>query len=289
MRLLIANALVAFGTLELAQVPQTPTESKDMKQQTGESPNDLLSKEEQLKFIKNHEEYKAGVLRGQAQAEKQLELNEATFFTDDPDPNLFSESLQRDTGLYYTCIHGRAFADDELAGRIEGHNARILESIRINGPPKNSFKLWEKELFGLENYFENQIHSDKPIRLIVGGEGTTSPDKKQVVKLVNLVIDINGKPTQTTHLRVGNVDVRVSTVVNQLEIADLVWGPTGSNFAVLKYKAVDHVGMDYTAIDLRTPRRMRSEWKLDKKQIETPPTKKTTSPLPPVPKKFMLH
>ena len=74
--------------------------------------------------------------------------------------------------------------DDDIVGRVEGHNARVVKHVRGHGPPKNSFKPWEKELFALKDYFEDRCRTERPIRLTAGSQAVASPDGEYAIKLV---------------------------------------------------------------------------------------------------------
>ena len=111
-----------------------------------------------LDSLKKSDEYKAAYKQGQTEADRELADQVATIYTYGLG-DLF-ENLDRETGLPYDgfgCV-----VDDKILGRTDGHNDRIMESIKANGLPKGSFKRWEKELFGLEDYVESRRNATNP-------------------------------------------------------------------------------------------------------------------------------
>ncbi len=201
------------------------------------------------------------VARGRAEADTQLGLDKASIweYGQIEIERLLFESLDRATGLYFSSFG--CVIDDEIVGRVEGHNARIAEYIQGNGPPKNSFKPWEKELFGLKEYFESRCRSDKPIRLIVGGPLVVSPDREFAVKLVKRPDrTFDGLPTESTWIVVGDQDIESKrTGIWKTTDADFFWGPKGSWFAVLRGRDKPSEKMEYMALDLRDVRTIRRE------------------------------
>jgi hypothetical protein len=180
------------------------------------------------------------------------------------------DPIDRETGLYHVgfgCV-----IDDEIIGRVEGHNARIAEYVRDHGPPKNSFKPWEKELFELKEYFEGRSRTEKPIRITVGGPEARSPDGRFVFKLVKRPFKYPAPPTASGEfpkgevteifpcLLVGDLDDEASRIYFPREDAELFWGPKGSWFAVLRCRNRQGHGMDYIAIDLHGLRTIREEF-----------------------------
>jgi len=200
------------------------------------------------------------VAKGCAEADTELKSGEASIWTYGllDTKLLFFESLDRETGLYITwfgCV-----TDDELVGRVEGHNARIAKYVRGHGPPKNSFKPWEKELFGLKEYFESRCRTGKPTRLTVGGPAVVSPDGEYAVKLVRRPDRTLEGPTESTWIVVGEQDVESKRTSLWMRDAQLFWGPKGSWFAVIRggSRTGDH--KDYMAADLRRVRKIRLEF-----------------------------
>ncbi len=109
---------------------------------------DLVADSIPITDLKKHAE---GVAKGRAKAEEDLNSNKASIVS--YGMSAF-DTLDRETGLYrwsFGCV-----IDDEIEGHVEGYNARVSEFIRDHGLPKNSFKPWEKELFGLADYFEKR-------------------------------------------------------------------------------------------------------------------------------------
>jgi hypothetical protein len=277
----ILAALVTLGTLGLVQSPD-PSPSKNSQKQDARPQSNRSRSDFPRSMIDDPKKFEAAIPKGRAEAEKQLELNQAKIWTLGLNPDMFSESLDRETGLYLALVPGRKSDDDDILGRLEGHNARIREHIRDHGLPKNSFKPWENELFDLKKYFTDRISIDKPIRLIVGGPEATSPGGKHVVKLVNRLEEGTpySKPKEATYIQVGKAEVKVSNQVDRLDFVELVWGPVDSWFAVLKYRGLNSDQMDYIAIDLRSVRRIRTEWNVGKEDAVKRPMRIPPDPIP---------
>jgi hypothetical protein len=211
---------------------------------------------------RDSKEFLAGVTRGRAEADEEIHSNRATRWNSGMFISI--DMIDRETGLYHSgfgCV-----VDDEILGRVEGHNARIAEYIRDHGLPKNSFKPWEKELFGLKEYFEGRSRTDKPIRMTVDGPPARSPDGQFVVRLVERPFKYPGKrPTDdwltkiSPCLVVNDLDDEANRIYFPREDAELYWGPKGSWFAVLRSRSRRGNGMDYFAIDLRGMRCIREE------------------------------
>lgn len=211
---------------------------------------------------KETEAYKAAVAKGRAEAEAELKSGEASIWTyGHPGERLFSP-LDPETGLLFSSFG--CVIDDELVGRVKGHNARIAEYIRDHGPPPNSFKPWQKELFGLNEYFENRCRTEQPIPMIVGGKAVVSPDGKYTVRVVKVPGRTpEGKPTESSWLVIGEEDVESNRAPLLISDAELLWGPKGSWFAVLRGKCRMGDQKDYMAVDLRSVRTIRLEFGKD--------------------------
>jgi hypothetical protein len=212
-----------------------------------------------LRGTKKHDE--AAVAKGRAEADAELNSGKASIWVYGhiPIEQLFFEHLDRETGLYHSgfgCV-----VDGEIIGRVEGHNARIAEHIRKHGPPKNSFKPWEKELFGLKEYFESRCRTGAPTRLTVGGPAAISPDKGYTVKLVKRPDKtLEGQPTESTWIVVGDQDIESRRTSLWMKDAELFWGPKASWFAVLRGASRTDDGQDYMALDVREARTIRVEF-----------------------------
>ncbi len=201
----------------------------------------------------------AAVAKGRAEADAELKSGGASVWTYGHNLQLFFEPLDRETGLFYSSFG--CVIDDELVGRVKGHNARIAEYVRDNGPPKNSLKPWEKELFGLKEYFESRCRTGAATRLTFGGPAAVSPDPGYAVKLVKRPDKtLEGKSTESTWIVVGDQDIESKRTSLWMKDAELVWGPKGSWFAVLRGASRTHDGQDYMALDLRRVRTIRWEF-----------------------------
>jgi hypothetical protein len=202
-------------------------------------------------------EYQAAYKQGREEADRELRDHEVTIYFWGLPESLF-DHLDKETGLPY-CWFG-CKGDDKLEGRVDGHNDRITEHIKANGLPKESFKPWEKELFGLQDYFESRRKHEKPEILAADGPALKSPDGtcslKPVVKqntneglvVKTLALEVSGNAQKPREIWLfANADVKT----------ELFWGPKGSGFAVV----ASHLSgcQTYMAINLRRARWLRIE------------------------------
>jgi hypothetical protein len=268
--------LATFAALTTAQTPDKPPAPKDSKAPaTPSTPTVPADPDSQDPFGQvDPKVHAAAVAKGRAEAEEELKENKARIWTFGLNHSLLVEHLDRESGLYYSSFG--CVIDDDIVGRVKGHNARIAESIRDNGVPKNSFKPWDKELFGLAQYFEIRSRTEKPVRLTMNGPSARSPDGKFVVKLVkhDLLHELseppaaNGEPPAkpdetikpTPFLLVGEQDVQANWIWFFGEEPELVWGPKDSWFAVLRVKSRTGDVPDFVAVDLRGKREIRHEF-----------------------------
>ena len=170
----------------------------------------------------------------------------------------FFENMDPETGLPYAqfgCV-----VDDRLLGRCSGHNDRIKESIARNGLPGNSFKRWEKALFGLQDYVEAQEKTQPAHRLIPGGPALIAPDGSTLIRPVESSFrKDDGSQGTTLGLIISGLKVEREPypVLGSQAEAELTRGPARSKFAVLRYRLGDRTY--YEAIDLIRGRSLRME------------------------------
>ncbi len=120
--------------------------------------------------------------------------------------------------------------------RVHGHNLRVAQYIRWHGLPKNSFKRWEKELFDLANYFDTQSRIETPKRLCAGGTVLVAPDGKTRVEPLSRRGDDGSVSEYALDLVISAGDDVVGKPCVRSEKGDseLVWGPPGSRFVVVR-------------------------------------------------------
>jgi hypothetical protein len=171
--------------------------------------------------------------------------------------------IDRDTGLLVTWIRGTAGQVQE-AERITGHNDHVAEYIRSNALPKNSLKPWEEELFNLARFFDDRSQHDAPTRLLAGGAAVVSPDGRNSVRLVRGVLEVEGGlPFVCLEIAADRGVLKSASfprLVDTDDDIDLLWGPDGSRFVVIRSRAVGTE--NYVACDLRTGRSFRDEWRV---------------------------
>jgi hypothetical protein len=234
---------------------------------------------------RNTKEFAAGVTRGRTEADEDIKLNKARLVNLGLFIFISLDRIDRETGLYHSgfgCV-----VDDEIRGQVEGYNARVREYIRDHGPPKNSFKPWEKELFGLKTYFEDRARTEKPIRLTAGAGAVSSPDGKYKVWLTNEPGDNGfGRPIRVISLIIDEKDEKPTSTHTLISDPELLWPPKDAWFAVLKGRSWSDGRLEYTAIDLREKRQIRSEREPLKKDESgksegMPPVPGKSLPMPP--------
>lgn len=218
----------------------------------------MVRGQDPLAALRNTEEYRAAYKEGRAEADRQLKDQSPTIDGAGLAESLF-ENLDRETGLPYRnfgCV-----VDARIEGRIDGHNDRINESIKANGLPKGSFKPWEKELFGLQEYVASRRKQEQPEILKAGGPARKSPDgpctirpvveetewRDKVLKWLAIEVDGDGRPPR-----------RINLIVRADETVELFWGPKGSGFAVVSTRLGNDNG--FVALDLRRGGLLRAEF-----------------------------
>jgi hypothetical protein len=195
-------------------------------------------------------QYRAAYLQGRAEAEAQLKAGKATLYTSGA--GMMAEYLDFETGLHRQYIGG-CMPDATIVGRMDGHNQRIEESIKTRGLPANSFKRWEEELSDLPGYFALRSCSEPPRRLFPGGAALRSPDGAFTVRAVDWPIAMaDGSRGGGLGIVVGRPGFErpPAHVYGDGGCSELVWGPEGSGFAVIRCRRPDRDG--YIALDLRT-------------------------------------
>lgn len=217
----------------------------------------------EVRLIGDSDEYRAGYRQGVEEAKKELESGVATFYTCGLQLGL--EHLDRETGIPIRPIAGCG-VDDEILGRSFGHNKTLSDSMKLRGLPANSFKRWEKELFGLEAYFIARSKQQAPVRPKAGGPVLKSPDGKFTITPVRSEYKRqDGSTGNVFALIVGGDGVKPSTVNVWWDDVDLVWGPNGSRFAVLRN--VQKEWDKYDALDLQ-----RGEWLRQEMHLKNAPS-----------------
>ena len=194
-------------------------------------------------------EYRVAYRAGREEAGVQLEEDGATLYTYGAGMTL--ERVDRETGLPMEWIGGCAIGPT-LFGRIAGHNDRVKEHVKVHGLPAGSFKRWDRELFDLKGYFAHQIESEEPHRLAAGGPPLKSPDGEFTIRpVVSMIVKPDGSREDRVGIAaVGPAPARpVADVFFDEGRSELVWGPKGSGFAVIRCRRSDHDR--YMALDLK--------------------------------------
>jgi len=164
--------------------------------------------------------------------------------------------IDQDTGLPLSHVLGCVIYEGDRE-RVQGHNDHVAQYIRWHGLPKNTLKPWEEELFQLKRFFDVRWRTDAPKRLLAGGPAVVSPDGKNSVRLVAGVRK-DGSPDDSLKVVIatGNVVLDDWYVFFKGD-SDLLWGPEGSRFVVIR--SISEKSEHYQAYDLRTGRPLREE------------------------------
>jgi len=166
--------------------------------------------------------------------------------------------VDRDTGLLIT-HRDTCFTNEYDRERNQGHNDHIAQYIRWHGLPRNTLKPWEKELFHLKQWFDETSQTVAPTRLVAGGQAVVSPDGRNSVRPV-LAVNDDGSPDNDSLkvvIAAGNVVLDDWYARAHEGESDLLWGPDGSRFVVIR--SITTRGEEFQAFDLRTGRQLRQE------------------------------
>ena len=196
--------------------------------------------------------FQAAFQQGVAEAEKELAEGRATAYTFGLGMAL--DNLDCETGLPYKAIAG-CVIDESILGRTEGHASRIRQAFKAGQIPANSLKAWEKELFNLKAFFEAESASRKPQPLEPNGAWVESPsgDALRVateMKVIgdrphtNLTVEVRSGGKTSEPLWLWADAAGTSTF-------DVLWGPPGSGFAVVREIDPHARPVSYTAVDVR--------------------------------------
>jgi hypothetical protein len=226
------------------------------------------------------EEYRSAYQQGRDEADKEVSNGVATLYSFGL--RLSLDFVDRETGLPIDAIAG-CVVDDSILGRALGHNERIREHIKAHGLPANSFKPWEKQLFGLKEYVGVQ-EKVKPIELVLGGPTVKSPDGKYAIRPVHGHLpnrDGRTRDCLAIIISVDGVSLKELLMIHPDKVS-LVWGPPASRFAVVYVRDPEYE--EYAAIDLQRGRFLREEFDRKEKRhrafgTEQPPTEKGSSKL----------
>jgi hypothetical protein len=195
--------------------------------------------------------------RGAAEADAEIRRGEASIYTwgttDQP-----LEFLDRGTGLPIKVIAGCVISEENIE-RAKGHDDRIRRYVAEKGPPDNSFKRWEKDLFDLKRYYEVRMETETPLRLILGRPAVKSSDGKYAVRLVRKLPELGeGLEKMCVIITVSQADHEALPVFHgKAANIDAIWGPKRSNFIVVRCEREDN-SFCFIAVDLRRGKMLRA-------------------------------
>jgi hypothetical protein len=158
--------------------------------------------------------------------------------------------VDRDTGLPIRLTTGCVIGPGDRE-RVHGHNDHIQQYIRWHGLPGNTLKPWLNHLLDLKRFFDEQSHAEAPRRLFPGGSAVVSPDGTNSVRPIAGVKD-DGSPSDSLKVIIAEGDLVLGDWYVRIGKgdSDLVWGPEGSRFAVVR--SISEKTESYEAYDLRT-------------------------------------
>ena len=207
-------------------------------------------------FPRDEAQYQKGFKAGVEEANQELARGNATIYG--YGLKMAVENIDRATGLptrEFGCV-----VDDELLGRTTGHNDRIHQSIKENGLPANSLQRWDKELFGLKDYFDGQLKGNRSHPLIPGGPAIGGPDGTTTIRPVTIAgRNRDGTPSSTLGIVIHDDggDQEPSSLLVHGGESDFFWGPRDSGFVVIRSQQDGK--SRYLAIALKTGRWLRME------------------------------
>jgi hypothetical protein len=151
-------------------------------------------------------------------------------------------------------------------GRGAGHDERISAYINAHGLPSNSFKKYESDLFDLRGFFDRESKAHQPARLKMGDALLKSPDGRYSIRAVEKAVKRDDS-TPATELYVviasDGAPERLLEMFWHESVTELLWGPKGSRFAVVRCKTAatpdDYFSCFYLAVDLERGEFLREE------------------------------
>jgi hypothetical protein len=217
------------------------------------------------------EEFKEYYMLGQAEADSEIAMGEATIYV----YGFMSSyiNLNKETGLPNRAIAG-CVIDMSIRARSEGHNDRIRQYIEENGVPSYSRKKWERELYDLKAYFKERTKKENPNLLEINGSKITSSNNKYSLHLEDtsnkdktdfpfdftIFLKKNGKEFKTTY-PYGSYIARKT---------EFFWGPNGSDVAFFRWSELSDnrlMNQVYGVLDLRNAGWLRVE--TDTKKVKS--------------------
>jgi hypothetical protein len=205
--------------------------------------------------------YKAAYLKARDEADASLRDGRARLFSYGM---LGMSDLDPETGLAEVSIAGCVVGEDIL-GRAEGNNIRVRDWIKEHGPTPNSLVRWKDELSDLPAFFAAKAKVGAAVQLGIGGPKLTSPDGQYTLRQIASQVKKGLPPAVRTVTTVG-LEVSERGVVRKLltddwgdGLTDLVWGPTGAPFAVVRTRGEGSLGfqiLHLRPVDWVSPRKL---------------------------------
>lgn len=206
-------------------------------------------------------QFRKGYEQGRREADAQIASGVVTIYAYGLRMPL--SNFDPDTGLPFQAIAG-CVVDDQILGRAQGHNERVLQYVKSGKTPMNSHKDWTDDLNDLLRTYTSQSQLQKPVRLTAGGPPFVSPDGRFKVQFVCSECD-QQKPVAPMHLEAklmiaapGSKSPRSYTCFHGKNPMDFVFGPRGSGFGVIRTETPERV-VDFQAVDLHVPCLLKGE------------------------------
>ena len=211
--------------------------------------------------MKQTKEYREAFKKGALEAAQEIKKGVVTLYTFGLQMSL--EHLDKVTGLPIQPIAGCEI-DNEILGRSAGHNEAVMEHVKLQGPPPNSFNRWSKDLFDLKEFFDRESKTVHPTPLKPGGRTLKSPDGRFTIRPVQTESkNDDGTIRHCLGIVLGGETLNTTTeeIIWDEGETDLLWGPQGSRFAVIRCKTVksDYFAFHFQALDLQRGKWLRWE------------------------------
>jgi hypothetical protein len=213
--------------------------------------NVLVVEDDGFAEIRATPEYRLAHREGRSEARAALESGQARLLSYGL---LGMADLDPETGLAVVPISG-CVVTAEILGRTEGNNEAVRDWVKRRGPAPNALLRWTEELSDLPAFFARRSKAGAAIPLKIGGPTLTSPDGRFTLRQVAVRVDRGSPPDVRKVITVG-LEVSEREAFREVltddwgdGLTDLVWGPPGAPFAVIKSRGSD--GPDFQILHLR--------------------------------------
>lgn len=163
--------------------------------------------------------------------------------------------VSAETGLPYRRV-AWCVVDDDICGFADGYNSCIGQWLNRNGLPRWSRKEWAGVLKSRWSYFDSAARVAPPAMMTANCEPVHSPDGQWSVCRES----DRARPDEERIVVTGETGTSVVEMSSDSteDLAELVWGPPGSDIAIIRWRAAtvsdseDIPASTYRVLDLRT-------------------------------------